>query len=115
MFAVLFGNEGIATVWAAKFYGGKPAVLWREACSADFAEDLAFGTVVFIEVRFGGIASGAGAVIRDVTIGAPGDGTDLLAITFFVVRDEVFVIPVLPEVGDQRKLVDLELLVFWRV
>ena len=53
VFAVLFGNEGIATVWAAKFYGGKPAVLWREACSADFAEDLAFGTVVFIEVRFG--------------------------------------------------------------
>ena len=40
------------------------------------------------------------------------DRADLLAIAFFVVRDKFFISPVLPEVSDQRKLVDPELLVF---
>ena len=75
---------------------------------------MAFGTVVLIEKRFRGITSGAGTVIRDIAFRASADRTDLLAVTFFEIRDEVFVIPVLAKVGDEWKLINLELLVLWR-
>ena len=57
----------------------------------------------------------AGAVVRYVTFRAAADRTDFLAITFFEVRDEVFIVPVLAEVGDQREFINLELLVLWRM
>ena len=41
-------------------------------------------------------------MVRDVTFRVPGDRSDLLTVTFFEVKDEVFVVPVLAEVGDQR-------------
>ena len=64
------------------------------------------------EVWHGCVTARAGAVLRDIAFRAAPDGADLLAIAFFVVRDKFFISPVLPEVSDQRKLVDLELLVF---
>ena len=64
------------------------------------------------EVWHGCVTARAGAVLRDIAFRAAPDGADLLAIAFFVVGDKFFISPVLPEVSDQRKLVDLELLVF---
>ena len=43
------------------------------------------------------------------------DGKNLLAIAFFVVRDKVFVSPVLSVIRDQRELINLEFLVFGRM
>ena len=40
---------------------------------------------------------------------------DLFTITLFVVRDELFVSPVLTEIRDQRECINLELLIFGRV
>ena len=73
------------------------------------------GTVVFIKIRFRSIAARAGTVIRYVAFRATVDRADFFTVPFFEVRDEVFVIPVLPKVSDQRELVDLEFLVLWRM
>ena len=87
------------------FSRGEPGV-------TDLAQHLPFGAVVSVEVRHGCITAGTGAVLRDIAFRAAPDRADLLAIAFFVVRDKFFISPVLPEVSDQRKLVDPELLVF---
>ena len=42
------------------------------------------------------------------------DGKNLLVIAFFVVRDKVFVSPVLAVICDQRELINLEFLIFGR-
>ena len=74
-----------------------------------------FGAIVLIKEWLGGITARTGAVIRDVAIGAAAYGADHLAVTFFVVRDEILVSPVLPEVSDQRKLINFEFLVLGRM
>ena len=52
-------------------------------------------------------------MVRNVTFRPTADRADFLTITFFIVRDEIFISPVLAEVSDQRKFINLELLVFW--
>ena len=74
-----------------------------------------FGAIVLIEKWFGSIAPGAGTMIRDVTFRTATNRADLFAVTCFKVRDEVFVIPVLAKVGNQREFINLELLVLWRM
>ena len=111
-FRSFFGTRGVAALRAAQLHGREPAVPRGESGIAYLAEDLAFGSVVPVEVWHGCVTARAGAVLRDIAFRAAPDGADLLAIAFFVVRDKFFISPVLPEVSDQRKLVDLELLVF---
>ena len=113
--AVFLGDQCIATVRTPKLKRGKPAVLWRESGRADSTEKLPFGAIVLIKKGLRGITSGAGTMVRDVTFRPAADRADLLTVTFFKVRDEVFVIPVLAEVGDQRELINLELLILWRM
>ena len=55
---------------------------------------------------------GAGTVIGDVTFGLTFDGSDLLFVTFFKVRDQFLISPVLTEIGDQREFINLVFLVF---
>jgi hypothetical protein len=62
-----------------------------------------------------GIAAWACAGLRDIAFRPAADRTDLLPITFFVVRDQFLVSPVLPEISDEGKLINFELLVFWRM
>ena len=76
---------------------------------------MCIGAVVFIEKKFRSVTSGAGAVIRDVTFRATSDGVDCFTVTLLKVWDKIFVIPVLAEIGDQRELINLELLVLWGV
>ena len=96
---------------ASEFHGGESAVPRRESRAADFAKELAFGPVVFVEKRLRGIAAWAGAVIRDIRYGTPADRAYFLPIAFFVVRDQFFVGPVLPEVGDKREGINFEFLI----
>ena len=113
--AVFLWNKSISTVWASEFDGGKTAFFWGESGVADLAENLPFGAIVLVKEWLGGITARTGAVIRDVAIGAADYGADYLAVTFFVVRDEILVSPVLPEVSDQRKLINFEFLVLGRM
>ena len=113
VFPFFLWDKGIATMGAAQFQAGETALLRGELGGADFAQELSFGTVVPVQVRFGSITAGTGAVIRDIAFRTASDRADLLAITLFIVGDEVFVVPVLAEVGHEREFVNLELLVFW--
>ena len=113
VFPFFFGNEGVFAVRAAQLARRKAAFSRRKPCGTDLTEDLALGAVIFVKERFRGVAAWAGTGIWDVAFGAAGDRADLPALTFPLVRDEVFVVPALAEVGDQREFVDLEFLVFW--
>ena len=109
---VLFRNESIPAVRAAQLQGREAVILLGELRVTDFAGELTFGTVVLVKIRFGSLTTGRGTVFGDVTFGLPFDGTDLLAITFFKVRDQFLISPVLMEIGDQRKFIYPVLLVF---
>ena len=113
VFAVFFWNKSIPAVGTAQFHGGEAAFIRKEPGGADFAEELAFGTIVFVQKGFRRITPGAGAGVWDITFGPAADRADLLAIAFFVVRDKFLVSPVLSEIGNKGELINLELLVFW--
>ena len=115
VFAVFFWNKSIPAVGTAQFHGGEAAFIRREPGGADFAEELAFGTIVFVQKGFWRITPGAGAGVWDITFGPAADRADLLAIAFFVVRDKFLVSPVLSEIGNKGELINLELLVFWGI
>ena len=110
VFPVFFGNKGISTVRAAQLHG-REAAFRRKPGRTDLAEELAFGAVILVKERFRGVTAWAGAVVRDIAFRASADRADFLAIAFLVVRDKLFVSPVLAEVGDQREFINLELLV----
>ena len=111
--AFFFGDEGISTVRAAQLYGRESAFGRRKPCGTDLTEELPFGTVILVKEGFWCMTAGAGAAIRDIAFRAAADRADFFTIAFLVIREEVFVVPVLTEVGNEREFVDLELLVFW--
>ena len=113
VFPVFLGDKGIPAVGTAQLHGGEAAFVRGEPGGTDLAEELAFGAVVPVKEGLWGIAAGAGAAVRDITFRAAADGTYLLTITFFIVRDELFVRPVLAEIGHEGEPVDPELLVLW--
>ena len=115
MFPVFLRNESVTAVRTSELQGRKTAFIRREAGVTDFAEKLPFGAIILIEERFRSITTRTTTVVRDIAGRVTADGKNLLAIAFFVVRDKIFVSPVLPVVRDQRKLINLELLVFGRM
>jgi len=102
-------------VGASQLYRRKTAFRRGEPGGTDLAEELAFGAVVLVEEGFWGTAARAGAGIRDIALGTAADRADFLTVTRFKVRDEFFIGPVLPEVRDERKLINFELLIFGRM
>ena len=98
--AVFLWNKGVATVWTPEFNRRKTAFFRRKSGIADFTQELPFGTIIPVKKRFWSIAAGAGAVIRNVTFRTAAYGADFLAVSFFIVRDQIFVSPVLPEIRD---------------
>ena len=95
---VLFGDESIPAVRAAQLYRREAVILLGELRVTDLTGEL--------------LTTGTGTVIGDVTFGPPFDGTDLLFVTFFKVRDQFLISPVLTEIGDQREFINLVFLVF---
>ena len=58
VFAVFFWNKSIPAVGTAQFHGGEAAFIRREPGGADFAEELAFGTIVLYRKGFGALHRG---------------------------------------------------------
>ena len=110
--AVFLWNKCIAAMGTAQLNTGEAAFGRRKPRSTDLAEELTFRAIVFVKEWFWSIAAGAGAVVRDVTLGTTANGAYFFAIAFFVVRDKLFISPVLTEVSDEREFIDFELLVF---
>lgn len=113
MFPVLYGNEGVPAMGTVQLQGRETIFVRGERSITGLAQELPFGTIVLVEKRFRGIAARAGAVVRDVAFRAVSDRPDLLAVALFVVRDEIFVRPVLAEVCNQREFINFELMVLW--
>ena len=78
---------------------------------------MTFGSVVFVEIDLGCVASGAFAVIRYITLPAAAYGfygLVVILVTPFKVFHEVAVIPRF-YMEYQRELIYLKLLIFWRM
>ena len=111
MFSVFFRNQGVATVGATQLHRSEPAFIWWKPGIADFAHELSFGTVILVEEGFWCITTRTGAGVWDITLWTSADWADFLSVTLFVVRDQLSVGPVLTEVSDQRKFINLEFLI----
>ena len=109
---VLFGDESIPAVRAAQLYRREAVILLGELRVTDLTGELSLTAVVLVKILLWSLTTGTGTVIGDVTFGPPFDGTDLLFVTFFKVRDQFLISPVLTEIGDQREFINLVLLVF---
>ena len=92
----------------------KSAFIRTELSGTDLAKNLAFGTIVFVEVGFWGITAGTFTVIVNVTLRASGNWFDFLTILPFDVRN---IIPVIPwfVMKNLRKFINLESLIFRRM
>ena len=77
-FRSFLGNQRVGAVRTMKLKGGKSAVLRRKFGRAYAEEELSFGTVVFVEKRFGGIAYWTGALVRNITFRYAFDRADFL-------------------------------------
>lgn len=64
--SVFLWDECIAAMGAAQLHGREAAILRGEPCRADFAQELAFRAVVFVQERLWGITAGAGAAVGDI-------------------------------------------------
>lgn len=89
-------------------------IMFIESGTADFAKELAFGTVIAVQVFRRGIASRAGAVGRNIGITAVLDRFDFFTITPFEIRDEIFIIPDFPD-NNGGEFVNFIFLVFRRL
>ena len=114
MLPVLFGGQGVAAVGTAQGIAfGEAVVLRGEVGIADLALNLAFGTIVAVEVGLGSLAVRAGAVLGDVTFLAPGHRFDLPAVLVLKVGDKELPVPLRLMGAYPGELICLELLVFW--
>ena len=111
---VLDRNEDMATIRTLVLdrFGVNAPV--DEGGAADLALELAFTAVVVVEVLMGSAADRTDLVLRNSMTTATADGSELLAVSVFIVGDQEF--PVLfEERENSRKLIDLELLVLRRL
>jgi hypothetical protein len=96
---------------------GEPIIFcWRKKCLADFAYNLGFSfAIVPRQIVHGSITCRAGTVFRDVAFHTAKDRLDSFVVTFFVVRNKIFPIPILFVRDDFGKLIYFEFLILWRV
>ena len=114
VFSVLFGNQCVGTVWTAEFQQGAVFFFRRKTVLADFAQDLTFGTVIFIKIRFWCMTAWALTVIADITFRTPSDWLDGfvgILITPGKVLHEILIIPRFNRVKNEWKFINLEFLV----
>ena len=91
-------------------------VIWSKVVLAHLALELAFETIVLIQVDFWSIAHGTLAVVWNITLGAATNRSYrfIIRITPFEISHEIPVIPRL-YIKDQREFINLKLLIFGRV
>lgn len=115
MFAVFLMNKSIETVRTTQSHGSGQAAFFRgEHCGIDFAQDLSFGTIIFVKIWFWSITTGTIAVITDITFGTTLNRLYDFTIPPFNVFDIVRIIP--DFVTEYLwKFINLEFLIFRRM
>ena len=115
VFAVFFVNQWVFAVWTFQRVGlWKTIFFRRERSGADFAQDLPFRTIIFVEIGFRSIAARTCAVVINITFRASVDSLDFFTILPFEIRDVFFIIPFFV-VDNLWKFINLEFLVFGRM
>ena len=115
VFAVFLWNKRITTMRTTEFHRREAALIRGESGITDLTEKLPFAAVILIKIRFRGITARTGTEVVDITFGTSADRPDLLAVAFLEVRNKFFISPVLTKIGDQRKFINLEFLIFGRM
>ena len=113
IFPVFLRDESVAAMRTSKFDVREATFIRREMGVTDFAEKLSFGTIILIKERFRSITTRTAAAVRDIAGRATTDGKNLLTVALFVVRNEIFERPILAEVRNQGKFINLEFLILW--
>ncbi len=74
LFPLLFLRKGMGAVRAPECVRLRNPVFFRGECrGAHFAEDLAFGAVIFVQIRLRGIAARAGVFVRAIALLSAGN------------------------------------------
>lgn len=115
MLPVFLRDERVTAVRTPKFHGREATFIGRETGVTNFAEKLSFGTIILIKEGFWSITTETATAVGDIAGRTTTDRKNLLTVAFFVVRDEIFVSPVLAEVSEQRKFINAEFLVLGRM
>ena len=114
--AILFMNKGMTAMRTAKIQGREAVALFlRESGITDFAQELAPGAIILVEIDGGSLASWTGTGFGDVTVGTTADRLDQFPEAFVPVRNQILVSPVLTVGLDLRKFINLELLILGRM
>ena len=113
-FPVFHRDESMSAERAAKLKRLVETVVLRgEHRAADLAQELAFGTIVAVEVLGRGVTAGASRIGRNTAFAAPADRPELAAVVGALVFTPE-VLPVLFLQGDDPwELIRFELLVLW--
>ena len=113
-FPVFHRDESMSAERAAKLKRLVETVVLRgEHRAADLAQELAFGTIVAVEVLGRGVTAGASRIGRNTAFAAPADRSELAAVVGALVFTPE-VLPVLFLQGDDPwELIRFELLVLW--
>lgn len=72
---------------------------------------LSFGNI--IKIDFGSITLWAGTGVQNIALRTLGDRTYFLSVTFFEVRNQLFVSPVLTEIDNEWESVNFEFMILW--
>ena len=114
--AILFMNKGMTAMRTAKIQGREAVALFlRESGITDFAQKLAPGAIILVEIDGGSLAPWTGTGFGDVTVGTTADRLDHLSVALVPVRKQFFVSPVLIVWLDLRKFINPVLLIFGRM
>lgn len=116
MFAFLLLKQRETAVRTTEVQGREAiVVIWREPGIADFTEQLAFRTVVLIEIDRRRFTARTRTILGNIAVFPAGDRFDEFTITLLPVRDQIFIGPILSIRLDKGEFIDLELLVFRRM
>lgn len=115
-FPVLLLHKRMTAVRAAETEGRESvSFVGRESCSADFAPELTFGTVVFVKIDGRCLTPWTDTAFRDITVGTAADGFYEFPVAFLPVGNKILIRPFLVIRPDLRQFVSLELLILWGV
>lgn len=111
--AVLLMNKGMSAMRTAKIQGREAvAIFLREPGITDFAQELAPGAIILVEIDGGSLAPWTRTGFGNVTVGTTADRLDQFPVALVPVRDQLLVSPVLTVGLDLWKFINLELLIF---
>ena len=112
VFAVFFMYQRMGTVGAFEGkFPGETVLFRRKACSTNFTQQLSGFSVVTVQVRLGGLAGRAGAMLRDIALRAAADRLNGFSVFPRIVAIEILPIPGLVIGDDLWQLINLEFLV----